>query len=403
MALIENQKVLMRWNSRNKNHFVSKGYLYTKMGEEFYVNVEDLTEFSNAEVMCSCDYSKCDNTFPRRYCDYTKAHKQSFCSMECQSKWQAECLVGENSPSFNNDIPLEERYVNCDWCKQKTLVYSLYKLKQIEEEGSKHFCSVECRREWYAKEWSQSEEWKLESAERSVKMLEDGVFGIESEAQRKVNSFLNDLNIKYTNEYNCKYVSIDNYLLDYNLMIEVMGTFWHTDPRIYNEINYQNQVDRIKNDKIKSTYIKNNYGINILYLWEEDITNDEELCKNLILSYIQNNGKLDNYHSFNYFYDGSLHLNDELITPYMEYDIDELKTIINITDSKRRSMKQPDKWITFHCEQCGEEKEQLISHYNNSSHHFCSAKCSQEYRKGKPRNLNNCQQEDTSNFPFIGL
>lgn len=387
MGILTNQKVIMRWNSRNKKYFTSKGYHYTKMGDEFYVNVDDLTQYSNVDVTCSCDYSKCDKVFPRRYCDFTKANGLSFCSMECQSKWQSEFLVGENSNTFNSDVPLEKRYVNCDWCNEKTLVYSLYKLRQIQQEGAKHFCSVECKTEWFTKEWSQTEEWKLESAERAVKMLENGIFGIESEAQRKVNSLLNELNINYINEYNCKYVSIDNYLVDYNLMIEVMGTFWHCDSRIYNEINYQNQVDRIKNDKIKSTYINNKYGLKILYLWEEDITKNVEMCKNLIKSYIKNKGKLENYHSFNYSYDNYLYLKQKLIVPYMEYDITELKQIVNITGSKRRSMKQPDRWITFNCEQCGNEKEQLKKDYVKGNHHFCSNECSQKYRKGKPKNL----------------
>ena len=53
------------------------------------------------------------------------------------------------------------------------------------------------------------------------------------------------MGIKFENEYNCKYYSIDNYLLEYNLMIECMGTYWHTDNRFYDKINYKSQVEGI--------------------------------------------------------------------------------------------------------------------------------------------------------------
>ncbi|HBA03773.1 MAG TPA: hypothetical protein DCW51_07405, partial [Clostridium sp.] len=79
-----------------------------------------------------------------------------------------------------------------------------------------------------------------------------------------------------------------------------MGTYWHTDPRKYKTINYDMQVDRIRRDKAKHSYFVNNKGIEILYLWEEDILNNTQLCGTLIREYIKNKGKLENYQSFNY-------------------------------------------------------------------------------------------------------
>lgn len=345
---------------------------------------------SNKNIFCS---PNCANEYKtkisneKRQCEYctdsfiTKINStQRFCSIQCQSGWQSEFLVGENANNYKSEYSNEDRMVNCYWCDSETPSISPYKIKQINEEGKKHFCSKDCYREWYAKEWSQSEEWKQESKERAVKMLEDGVFKTDSKAQLSINQALKDLNIQFDNEYNCKYVSIDNYLPEYNLMIEVMGTYWHADPRKYKEINYQTQVDRIKNDKIKKTYIKNNYKINILYLWEEEIHNNPQLCKELILLYVNKKGIIEDYNSFNYnLKENVLSLSSRIITPYMEYDSKELKPVINITGSKRRSMKQEDKWIKFNCEQCGSEKEQLKSRYRKAKHHFCSHKCSRNF------------------------
>lgn len=244
-----------------------------------------------------------------------------------------------------------------------------------------HFCNKNCRENWYREVWSQSKEWKNKSRIRAVKILENGsISKTNSECQQIVNNLLDELNIKYINEYNCKYYAIDNYLVDYNLMIEVMGTYWHSDPRFYNEINYEMQNNQISQDKRKNTYIKNNHNINILYLWEEDVINNYNLCKLLLMKYIENNGLLYDYHSFNYTcYNDDLLINKNIIVPYFEYNREFLNNnIINIKN-KKHSRKQPKKWIVFNCDNCGEKVEQLKSRYNKNKHHFCSQQCNVEF------------------------
>lgn len=54
--LKENQYVKIKWNSSNKKHFISKGYNFTKMYDEFTVKAEDLSNGSKAKVVCYCDY-----------------------------------------------------------------------------------------------------------------------------------------------------------------------------------------------------------------------------------------------------------------------------------------------------------------------------------------------------------
>jgi hypothetical protein len=118
------------------------------------------------------------------------------------------------------------------------------------------------------------------------------------------------------------------------------------------------------------------HNIDILYLWEYDIANNIELCKNLILKYINNNGILDNYQSFNYILkDNNLVLSNDIIKPYIEYEANEINNIVDIKLKEKLSKKQPDKWTTFNCEVCGKEKEQLTSHLRGE-HRYCSRECS---------------------------
>ena len=125
------------------------------------------------------------------------------------------------------------------------------------------------------------------------------------------------------NEYPVKYHSIDIFLIEYNLMIEIMGDYWHATPLKYNINNLTKQQKKsIKQDKSKHTYVKKYENIEILYLWETDINKNIDLCWSLIDKYINNNGVLDNYHSFNYHLEDNndLKLNDTLITPIQEIE-----------------------------------------------------------------------------------
>ncbi|MEX0598112.1 MAG: hypothetical protein WD512_16610, partial [Candidatus Paceibacterota bacterium] len=310
--------VNIKWNNKNKLFYQSKGYIFTSVGDYFEVKLTDIRHNENL-------------------------------------------------------MPIEDRVTKCTWCSR-----SILRLPHEVKNNVEKMCSNECRREWYAKEWSQSEEWKQKSRLRAVKILEDGkISHTESGCQLIVNEILNAQNISYTSEYGFEVVVADNYLNDHNLAIEVMGSYWHCDPRIYPIIEYQSQFERIKHDKRKRKIIKSLSDIDVLYLWEQDITERPELCEELILYYIKNNGNIKNYHSFNY------ELNEleifsekvDIIDSYFEKDIDFLKSIFIPSDGKKKSIKQMDRWLIFNCEFCGEEKEQLKSKYNKSKSHFCSQEC----------------------------
>ena len=48
--MLISKTAFVKWNSKNKKHYVDLGYTFTKMGDEFEVNVEDLTSGSYAMV-----------------------------------------------------------------------------------------------------------------------------------------------------------------------------------------------------------------------------------------------------------------------------------------------------------------------------------------------------------------
>lgn len=257
---------------------------------------------------------KREQTFEHRKCEIcgkdfyvSKKSTQRFCSQKCQSKWQ----IGNTG--FNNSR-FEGGLLKCQLCGREFLVGG-YKYT----DGKEHFCSARCRQKWYATVWSQSEEWKEASRQRAVSILSEKPVKTQTKPQIKVNEILNLLQIRYINEQPFVYYSIDNYLPDYNLAIEVMGDYWHTSPLKYPDKINDRQKFIISRDKAKHTYIANQYGIEILYLWENDILKNEDVCAALIQEYISNNGVLENYHSFNYaLKNNQLQLRNDLITPYQQ-------------------------------------------------------------------------------------
>lgn len=205
----------------------------------------------------------------------------------------------------------------CDYCG------NLHYVKQSKLKNERHFCSTKCRQDWYSNVFSQSEEWKQESRERQARMLKENKFSfVETKPQLIMNDILKKNNISYKREEVFGFYALDNYLIDYNLMIEVQGDYWHCNPNIFKDKMNNMQFHRITADKAKHTYIKNFYKIEILYVWESELIQNPDLCESLILKYIHNKGNLDNYQSFNYILKNNrLELKKDIVIPYQDMDV----------------------------------------------------------------------------------
>lgn len=54
--MLIDQKIIIKWHNRYKKYYESKGYKFTKAGENFEINVGDLQEGSEVSVKYICDY-----------------------------------------------------------------------------------------------------------------------------------------------------------------------------------------------------------------------------------------------------------------------------------------------------------------------------------------------------------
>lgn len=361
--------------TKNKtgNNFCSTGcYLEHKR------NQEDKRPINKCKT-CNEDY-RTDN--------YNKDNS-NFCSRKCQAKWSSLNKTGENSPKF-----IERVTLNCDWCNEE------YKEEKyiIEVINSKnHFCCRECKNQHHNNIVLKDPIFIEARRSKMIEMLNDGTINTtETKPQIAINILLKKMKIDFENEYGIAYYSIDNYLKDHNLFIEVNGGYWHSDNRFFQEICQEAQVRGVRTDKSKNSYLKNNYCKNILYLWEFDINENIELCELLISEFITQKGILNNYHSFNYStINNSININKDIIIPYMDMSAELFNTFINFEVKEKMSKIDPLKYIIFKCDHCNTESSQLICQYETSEKHFCDKECLEKYYNHGLRFLYNCKECST--------
>ena len=277
-------------------------------------------------VKCTCDF--CGKEIEKPSNVYN-SNVHNYCSKECY--WKHKPLTvqrGKDSPFYNRI------YTQCTNCRKDMMIEPFRNVTTNGFGDNHNFCSNMCYWEYRGKYYSGDRSPRFgvkftpERKERFREiMVQNSRSGkrFDSKIQLLVNDVLDKNDISYKREHIIKYFAIDNFLDEYNLIIEVMGDYWHSSPLKYNEHKYGiNEMQRrsLHHDKLKHSYIKSHLGIEILYLWEKDIEKNIELCEQLIFEYIKNNGILPNYHSFNYHVEsGSLMLNDTAIVPYQEQDI----------------------------------------------------------------------------------
>lgn len=99
------------------------------------------------------------------------------------------------------------------------------------------------------------------------------LFGTSKLEEDFAKDFLDKLNVKYIYQFEAKSIGrwYDFYLQEHNLLIEIDGSYYHSDPRLVKEEN-MNPMQRHnkKVDEIKDKWALM-HGIPIMRIWEKDI------------------------------------------------------------------------------------------------------------------------------------
>jgi G:T-mismatch repair DNA endonuclease (very short patch repair protein) len=248
---------------------------------------------------------------------YQTNNRHYFCCNKCKGKYGSD-----NAPT---------KEVFCSNCGK-----SIQRIRSLQRNN--FFCSRECESNFRENEANDirickccEKEFKCKKGDKlifcSKKCQIIGLSKKPTIPHQIIIELLESLFLNFEIEYPIKRYSIDNYLLDLNLAIEVMGSYWHSDVRLYKNPESKRQVSDIKKDKKRSKELKT-LNVPVLYLWECDILNSLLLCRELILYFVEKNGILDNYHSMNYHLNGdTIVKNEEILIPYFEKENDYISPL----------------------------------------------------------------------------
>jgi len=257
---------------------------YLKYLNEYYKNIEE-----NAEIE-KCNFCKIRDAIPNlniNHKDKTFFYSYErgyFCqTQDCKNEISLSILGKSYDKSFE--------YIG-------SRVDYLCILHKKKEEEIKYNKSLGTKKEYFIKKYGEIEglcKWN-EMIDSFNKRMKNTYFGKPriSKAQNKIKELLINLNIDFEFEKPYKnekdwYGYIDFYIPNKNMAIEFYGSFWHCDPKFYNE-NFFNKRSKLfayqiwNQDKNRINYIYKNVfkePPTILIIWERRIIN-EKILLNLI-------------------------------------------------------------------------------------------------------------------------
>ena len=153
--------------------------------------------------------------------------------------------------------------------------------------------------EKYGTEYTASTEWQKEKTRQTCLDKYGTTYPVSHFA--RVRSWLEDEICAYIDTLSLEYQKnnrillhgkeIDLFFPKLNKSIEIQGTYWHADPKIYNESYYNKaknmtakeiwEYDAIKKKEIEAL------GISFFYIWENDWINNNEIIKKEIKEYLK--------------------------------------------------------------------------------------------------------------------
>jgi Zn finger protein HypA/HybF involved in hydrogenase expression len=136
--LVLSKEVEIKWSPLNKNHYLNKGYVFTKMHDTLIVKIEDLTNSCTVLVEVKCDNQNCEDNHAkfmiwRDYFRRLRDNNKYFCN-KCASKLyrvkNIRKTILENSITFeqwcleNNYKDVLERWdYELNDCKPSEITY----------------------------------------------------------------------------------------------------------------------------------------------------------------------------------------------------------------------------------------------------------------------------------------
>lgn len=140
--LVPNQKVTIRWGNRNKKKYTNLGYKFTKISDEFEVDLEDVLDCRTncIKLRAICDY--CGKEYIVSASDYWRHHNEfgDVCSKKCGA--QKLKNVCESKYGVDNPMKVEAiKQKSQETCLEKYGVTNINLLPQTADKKRQTFLS----------------------------------------------------------------------------------------------------------------------------------------------------------------------------------------------------------------------------------------------------------------------
>jgi len=189
-----------------------------------------------------------------------KHKKNIFCSKQCRFDYDSKAFKGKNNPNYRRG----NIKINCLYCGKEFE-------RPAWEEGRAKYCSKECKDKYWSEVLSKTPE--------NQKRLKQQ--GINSQLKQKnkftkpeliVYEYLQNNNIACIPQHPmCDRFVVDFFIPSLNMVIEVLGDYWHGNPLKYTDDKLtEKQLKTREKDKIKMDFLTKE-GFKVHMIWENDI------------------------------------------------------------------------------------------------------------------------------------
>jgi hypothetical protein len=216
--------VKMTWVNKNKNHYIKKGYVFTKIFDVFEVKIEDVSKGCDKEILVKCDV--CGN---ERYLSYRKYDNNIMkggyyaCSPKCcKNKSKQTCLKKYGVEYYIQSDIGKERYENT--CLK---IYGFKNISKNDEIKQKKIQT--CLKNYGTEHPSQSEKVQEKSKQTCLKK-----YGVEHPWLNKdVKKKVDDTMLKkFGTKIATKNVDVMNKIIQ--TQIDKYGEIWRSHVPSYN-------------------------------------------------------------------------------------------------------------------------------------------------------------------------
>lgn len=250
-----NKEFKLKGKSYIKKHNFCSRECYHKFQSEFYRG--DNHRLTKEKNRYSCAY--CGKSIYMLE-SQVKNKKNIFCSKQCRFNYDKIHFAGEGNPNYRNGN-IKIKCLNCN---------EIF-VRPASQEGRAKYCSKACKDQHWSNVLSKTPENQERLKKQGANSLIKGKNKF-TKPEMIILAFLESNSIYFIPQHPMydRFV-VDFYLPDYNIVIEVLGDYWHGNPiKIkYNKLT-EKQIKNKEKDIFKENFLREK-GHTVHMIWENDI------------------------------------------------------------------------------------------------------------------------------------